>query len=431
MNPHFSLARRHARDLLAFIEASPTPWHTVRTLRELLQFEGFTELALSTPWAVTPEGRYFVAKDGALIAFVVGTASIAEAGYRIAGAHTDSPGLRVKPNAAIKSDGLVRLGLEVYGGAMIATFADRELSIAGRLHVRSSAGLVTQLVHVTGAVARVPTLAIHMNRGVNEEGLKFHRQNELMAVVSGADAELGWWDLLARDAEILPEAILSADLLLRDRTPGALWGSNEEFLASPQLDNLVSCHAIATALMAADAGPRTLVGAFFDHEEVGSQSEVGASGPLLDAVLERLSWVLADGREADLVARARSTFVSVDMAHAWNPNFPAAYEPEHKVMINEGVAVKVNVNQRYATDGEGIARVRLWAEAADVPLQIYAHRSELACGSTIGPLCATRLGIKTIDIGAPMWSMHSARESAGVMDPWYLTRLLSQVFQGA
>jgi aspartyl aminopeptidase len=399
------------------------------TMAEILKFEGFSELHLEESWALIPGGRYFVIRDGSVIAFVLGKAPLAEAGYRIAGAHTDSPGLRLKPNPVLSGEGLIRLGVEVYGGAMIATFADRDLALAGRIHVRQGAEIASKLIHINQSHCRLPTLAIHMNRDVNETGLRFHRQNELNILFGSEAGEWSFSSLLAREAGIKESDLLASDLLFRDADPGRLWGANEEFIAAPQIDNLASCHAILNALIAVDETPHTAVAAFFDHEEVGSASDVGAAGPLLDDVLSRIgASVFAEGVD-ERRARAKSLFISADMAHAWNPNFPHAYEPQHKVRVNEGVAVKFNVNQRYATDSAGYARVQLWAEQADVPLQTYVHRSELSCGSTIGPISATRLGIRTVDLGAPMWSMHSARESAGVMDQWWLYRLLTEALQ--
>jgi len=235
---------------------------------------------------------------------------------------------------------------------------------------------------------------------------------------------------IASELECPPEDILAMDMLVRDTQQGTIWGALDEYVASSQLDNLSSCHSILQALLRVDEPRQTVIGAFFDHEEVGSESHVGASGSFVSDVLARISEALfLHGADA-LRARARSAFISLDMAHAWNPNFPAAYEPQHRLRINGGPAIKFNASQRYATDSESAARFMRSCEEADVPYQQYVHRSDLACGSTIGPTIAARLGMPTVDVGAPMWSMHSLRESAGVLDSWWLTKVLDHVMEG-
>jgi aspartyl aminopeptidase len=418
--------------MLAFIHSSPTPWHAVASMVECLQEDGFSALHETESWALQPHGRHYVIRGGALMAFVTGGESPAETGFVIAGAHTDSPGLRLKPHAAHLSEGLLRLGVEVYGGPILATFTDRDLGLAGRVQKRTENGIQTQLIHIARPVVRLPNLAIHMNRDVNEQGLKLNRQTELNLIFSGEEA-LSTDDFkafIASELACAPEDILAMDMLVRDTQEGAIWGAREEYVATGQLDNLASCHSILQALLKVDAPRQTVIGAFFDHEEVGSESHVGASGSFVSDVLARISEALfLHGADA-LRARARSTFISVDMAHAWNPNFPAAYEPQHRLRMNAGPAIKYNASQRYATDSESAARFIHWCEEADVPYQQYVHRSDLACGSTIGPLVSARLGMSTVDVGAPMWSMHSLRESAGVLDNWWLTKVLDRALEG-
>jgi len=424
-------AVRHARDLLAFISASPTPWHAVSTMVECLQADGFTELLETDPWALQSHARHYVIRGGSLMAFITGGASPSESGFLIAGAHTDSPGLRLKPNTAYLSEGMVRLGLEVYGGPILATFTDRDLGLAGRIQTRTAQGTATQLVNISRPIVRLPNLAIHMNREVNEQGLKLHRQTELNLIFSGKDgaSPQDFQDFIAAECGCAAEDILAMELLVRDTQEGTIWGAHEEYIASGQLDNLASCHSILQALLRVDEPRQTLIGAFFDHEEVGSESHAGAAGSFVADVLARISEALFLHGSDALRARAKSTFISMDMAHAWNPNYPAAYEPQHRLRINAGPAIKYNSSQRYATDSESAARFMLWCEQAEVPYQHYVHRSDLACGSTIGPLVSARLGISTVDVGAPMWSMHSLRESAGVLDSWWLTKVLDQVFE--
>jgi len=425
-------AIRHARDMLAFIHSSPSPWHAVETMVECLQEDGFSELRETDTWALQSHGRHYVIRGGALMAFVTGGASPAETGFVIAGAHTDSPGLRLKPCAAHLSEGVLRLGVEVYGGPILATFTDRDLGLAGRVQKRTENGIETQLINIARPIVRLPNLAIHMNREVNEQGLKLNRQTELNLIFSGEEALSAddFKGFIASELDCDPADILAMDLLVRDTQEPAIWGAREEYVSSAQLDNLASCHSILQALLKVDAPRQTVMGAFFDHEEVGSESNVGASGSFVSDVLARISDALfLHGADA-LRARAHSRFISVDMAHAWNPNFPAAYEPQHRLRINGGPAIKYNASQRYATDSESAARFMQWCEEAGVPYQQYVHRSDLACGSTLGPMVAARLGMPAVDVGAPMWSMHSLRESAGVLDSWWLTKVLDHALEG-
>ncbi len=422
-----------ARDLLDFIDASPSPWHAVESLAARLTAAGFVSLDEADRWRLAPGGRYFVVRGGAsLIACVVGTAPLPDAGLRLVGAHTDSPGLRLKPNAPHVADGVARLGVEVYGGPILATFADRDLGLAGRVGVRQGNGHAVRLLRFDGPVARLPNLAIHMNREVNEKGLRLDKQTELPLLLD-LDLNDPARDFRARLAARLDCAegdVLNWEFNVHDTQPGCFWGADQAYIAGGRLDNLASCHAALCALPAGPAPEATCLAAFFDHEEVGSTSAAGAAGSFVEDVVRRLA--AAGGLDAEDRRRAlaRSFFVSADMAHAWHPNFPAAYEPHHRVRINAGPVIKVNASQRYASDVEGAARFIACCERAGVPWQPYAHRTDLGCGSTIGPVVAARLGVAAVDVGSPMWAMHSARESAGALDPLYMTRALAQVFAG-
>jgi aspartyl aminopeptidase len=351
------------------------------------------------------------------------------------GAHTDSPGLRLKPNTAHATDGFIRLGVEVYGGPILATFADRDLGLAGRVNLRAGREIKTALLRFNEPLLRLPNLAIHMNRDVNEAGLKFNKQTEIPLLLGlGKDqaaASERFIGLLA-DRLACPVAdILNWELAVFDTQPGTHWGANGEFVASRQLDNLASCHAALTALLAVPQPEVTTLCAFFDHEEVGSSSATGADGSFLSDVLSRISEKLGLTVEARQQALARSFFISADMAHAWNPNFPAAYEPSHRVMVNAGPVIKTNANQRYSTGAKMAARFMGWCEEAKVPCQQYAHRTDLGCGSTIGPIIAAKLGVASVDVGAPMWAMHSLRESAGAVDHGYMIDVFSTYFGAA
>lgn len=426
-------ARTAAHELINFIDASPSPWHVVSSVEARLLAQGFTRLEEGERWQLAPAGRYYVVRGGAsMIAFVLGSQSPAEAGFRIVGAHTDSPGLRLKPKATLTGDGVTRLGVEVYGGPILATFTDRDLSLAGRVVLRTAAGQETRMLRFERPLVRLPNLAIHMNRDVNEQGLKLNKQTELPLILGqlreGDDAEAQLRKLLADAVQADAADLLGWDLTVYDVQKGCLWGANEEFIASRQLDNLASTYAALTALIATKQPTATCVTAFFDHEEIGSESATGAGGSFAIDVLTRISLQAELDEEDRRRAMARSFFISADMAHAYNPNFPAAYEPNHKVMVNGGPVIKTNVNQRYTTNAETAARFMGFCEKAGVPYQQYAHRSDLGCGSTIGPVVAAQLGVASVDVGSPMWAMHSARESAGVHDHSYMIAALAAAF---
>lgn len=422
-----------ALQLIDFIDASPSPWHAVASAEARLLAQGYTRLDEGERWQLAAGGRYYVVRGGAaMVAFAIGSSPIAQTGFRIAGAHTDSPGLRVKPRPALAGDRIARLAVEVYGGPILATFTDRDLSLAGRIVLRSATTDKTRLVCFDRPLLRLPNLAIHMNRDVNEQGLKLNKQTELPLILGelGADdADAKLRRLLADAAGVDAAELQSFELAVYDVQKGCLWGANQEYIADSQLDNLASMHASLTALLATERPEATCIAAFFDHEEVGSESASGAGGSFLSDVLDRIGFHAGLDEEDRRCAIARSFFISADMAHAYQPNFPAAYEPGHKVSVNGGPVIKTNANQRYTTSAETAARFIGFCETAGVPYQQYAHRGDLGCGSTIGPVIAARLGIASVDVGSPMWAMHSARESAGVHDHAYMIAALSAAFR--
>ncbi|WP_428356064.1 M18 family aminopeptidase [Methyloprofundus sp.] len=429
--------RQQVQQLLDFIDASPSPWHAVATMEQALQAAAFTRLSEKNSWQLEAGGRYFVVRDdSSIIAFVVGHKVLAENGYKIIGAHTDSPGLRIKPHALHKSGEILRMGVEVYGGPILATFTDRDLSFAGRVSYRDEAGEIkTQLVRFEQSLLRLPNLAIHMNRGVNEDGLKLNKQSELPLIYSMSSKEQFpdqvFTELLVTQCHIAAEQILSWEFNVYDTQKGAFWGAEDAFYTDSQLDNLASCHAGLTALLdevVLNAG-NTLVCAFFDHEEVGSESTKGADGSFLPDVLERIALAAALNTEDYKRALANSFMLSVDMAHAYQPNFPAAYETEHKVYVNKGPVIKLNANQRYSSESVSVAMFIGWCQAANIPYQKYAHRTDIPCGSTIGPMTSAKLGIRTVDVGNAMWAMHSIRESAGVQDHAYMIAVMQCFFK--
>lgn len=426
-------ARAQAQELLDFIDASPSPWHAVARCESALQAAGFCPLHEVDRWNVESGGKYYVTRGGSsLIAFIVGSQPLASAGLNLIGAHTDSLGLRIKPRPAEENAGMIRLGVEVYGGPILATFADRDLSLAGRVHVRTATGSEARLLRFDDALLRLPNLAIHMNRDVNENGLKFNKQSELpllLGVANGDKADDRFRAPIAAALAVAPQDLLTWELAAYDTQKGAFWGVDREFMANSQLDNLASCHAALTALLATAAPEKTALIAFFDHEEVGSESAVGAGGSFVQDVLARLAASQSLDAEDQRRMLAQSFFISADMAHGWHPNFPAAYEPCHRALVNAGPVIKSNANQRYSTGAETAARFMAICEKAGVPCQQYAHRTDLGCGSTIGPILAARLGIPAVDVGNPMWAMHSLRESAGVQDHAWMIAAMQQALQ--
>lgn len=424
-------AKQQAQALLDFIDTSPSPWHAVASTKALLDANGFKPLIENQPWQFRKNGRYYVVRDGAsIIAFVIGDKPLVDTGFRMIGAHTDSPSLRLKPNAAFANQGLAQLGVEVYGGPILATFTDRDLSLAGRVMVRDDNSHAARDVQFTSAIVRLPNLAIHMNREVNDKGLVLNKQTGLPLIFGFAsdtsEAQTQLTQALASQLNVRAEDILTWDLTVYDTQKGSLWGLNHEFIANSQLDNLASCHAAISALLANRKPDSTLICALFDHEEVGSESATGASGSFMTDVIARICASTQVHEEDKLRALANSFFISADMAHAYHPNHAGSYEPCHHALVNHGPVIKTNANQRYSTNADTAARFIKLCEQAGVPYQQYAHRTDLGCGSTIGPILAAQLGIASVDVGNPMWAMHSIRESAGVLDHGYMIAVLTQ-----
>lgn len=426
-------ATQQAQELLDFIDESPSPWHATSAVVKQLNANGFKPLIESQPWEFSQGGKYYVVRDGAsIIAFILGQKPIAESGFKIVGAHTDSPGLRLKPKAAYAKEGIAQLGVEVYGGPLLATFTDRDLSLAGRVVVQNVSTTETHEVRLNESIVRLPNLAIHMNRDANEKGLHLHKQTGIPLIfglaADTAEAHKLLTEALANELNIKHDDIITWDLNVYDTQKGGLWGAKQEFIANSQLDNLASCHAGLEALIATDQSASTSMCAFFDHEEVGSESATGASGSFILDIISRICSSTKTSEEDRLRGFANSFFISADMAHAFHPNHPSAYEPNHHATVNQGPVIKVNANQRYSTNADTSARFIQLCKQAKVPYQEYSHRTDLGCGSTIGPTIAAQLGMATVDVGNPMWAMHSIRESAGVLDHGYMISVLKQHF---
>ncbi|MDX3851638.1 M18 family aminopeptidase [Streptomyces sp. AK02-01A] len=428
--------RSHADDLLSFIGSSPSPYHAVASAVRRLEKAGFRELCGTDDWAGA-SGGCFVARGGALIAWYVPEGAPGHTPFRIVGAHTDSPNLRVKPRPDTGSSGWRQIGVEIYGGVPLNTWLDRDLGISGRLALRGSGAgdrPRTRLVQIDEPLLRVPQLAIHLDRSVND-GLALDRQRHIAPLWAlGAPEEGALLRRVARAAEVDPAEVLAWDLMLHDIQPPGYLGADREFVVSSRLDNLVSVHAGVTALANAATAmeqPAYIpVLAAFDHEEAGSGSETGAQSPMLERTLSRSVAARGGGSEDWARALSGALCVSADMAHAVHPNYAERHDPDHRPLPNGGPTVKVNVNQRYATDSTGIAVFAEACERAGAPWQPFVSNNAMPCGTSIGPLTAARLGVTTVDVGVPGLSMHSARELCGAADPGHLAAVLGAFVAG-
>ena len=407
-----------ARDLIAFVDRSPTPWHAVAETTRRLGTTGFRVLSESDDWALAPGDRALVVRGGSVAAFVVGGEAVASAGFRIVAAHTDSPNLRLKPLPDLTSEGVRQVGVEVYGGALLSTWLDRDLSLAGRVTLADG---TTVLVDLARPLLRVPNLAIHLNRNVNKDGLVLNPQKHLAPAwaLEGATEIESIRALVAPAASgAKPEDLAGMDLCLYEAHGGVLSGASSELVQVARLDNLASCHAAVTAL--ATAAPTgvaaTAVVVLYDHEEVGSRSAQGAASSFLRSLLTRIAAATGGGAQAVDRALSRSWLVSADMAHAVHPNYADMHEPQHRPRLGGGPVIKTNQGQSYATDGPTAARFAGLCGRAGFEPQHFVTRSDLPCGSTVGPITAAEIGVRTVDVGNPMLSMHSAREMAATSD---------------
>lgn len=417
----------HIDDLAGFVSASPSSFHAADEVRRRLVAAGFAEAEEAAAWPQGP-GAHVVVRDGAVIAWRVPDALDPDrAAFRIVGAHTDSPGFKLKPRPSSTAFGWQQAGMEVYGGPLLNSWLDREFGLAGRVVTRAGA---THLVR-TPAWLRIAQVAPHLDRSVNDN-LHLDKQQHLMPIVAVGAPGLDLLDAIAELVGVEPGEIVAHDLISATTQEPAIIGIHGDFLASPRLDNLSSVHAGLVALLAAEAQPDVVqVLACFDHEEVGSETRSGAAGPFLEVAQRRIA--AGAGWSADEFERvlARSVLVSADAGHAIHPNYPQLHDPQHRPVVNAGPLLKINANQRYASDAVGEAVWQRACAEAGVPTQHFVSNNSVPCGTTIGPLSATRMGIRTVDVGIPLLSMHSARELCGVRDPEWLSAALGACFGGA
>ncbi|WP_128377588.1 M18 family aminopeptidase [Streptomyces cavernae] len=422
--------RGHTDDLMTFLAASPSPYHAVANTAERLEKAGFRQVVETDAWDNGSGGRY-VLRGGAIVAWYVPEGAEPHTPFRIIGAHTDSPNLRVKPLPDNGAHGWRQVAVEIYGGPLLNSWLDRDLGLAGRLSLRDG---TTRLVNVDRALLRVPQLAIHLDRSVTAEGLKLDKQRHLQPVWGlGEPREGELIRFLEAEAQLAEGDVVGWDLMVHSIEPPSYLGRDKELLAGPRMDNLLSVHA-GTAALTAVAGAGKLgyvpVLAAFDHEENGSMSDTGADGPLLGSVLERSVYARGGSYEDKARAFAGTVCLSSDTGHAVHPNYAERHDPTHHPRVNAGPILKVNVNNRYATDGSGRAVWVAACEKAGVPFQSFVSNNSMPCGTTIGPITAARHGIRTVDVGTAILSMHSARELCGADDPFLLANALTAFLEG-
>ena len=423
-----SAALSHAHDLADFVAASPSSYHAAEEVARRLQDAGFTRLDESADWPTQSGGRFVVVRDGAAIAWAVPADATATTPVRVLGAHTDSPGFKLKPQPTFAMRGWLQAAVEVYGGPLLNSWLDRELRLAGRLALADGRVVLA----ATGPLLRLPQLAIHLDRGVNN-GLALDKQTGTQPVWGLGDAESA--DLLgelAAAAGVDAAEIRGFDAVMADAARGTVFGKDDAFFASGRLDDLASVHAGVVALIEAVESSSGVIPilAAFDHEELGSASRSGAAGPFLEDVLVRLYASLGADAAQQRRAFAESWHLSSDVGHSVHPNFVQKHDPIVQPLLGSGPILKLNANQRYATDAVGSAAWLGWCEQAGIASQEFVSNNAVPCGSTIGPITATRLGIRTVDVGIPILSMHSARELAGVSDLYDLSRVARAFFAG-
>lgn len=425
---------RFNQELLQFLQDSPTAFHAVASMRVLLDEAGFQMLLESESWDLKPNSKYYVVRnDSALIAFKTSRQSLLQHGVHMTGAHTDSPCLKLKPSPETEGNGYTQLGVEVYGGALYGPWFDRDLSLAGRVNFQTRSGAIqSALIDLRDPVATIPSLAIHLHRDVHENRT-INPQKELMPILMLSEKKKFNLDSFLL-AQIRKQAkhraaskVLAHELYLYDSQAPALIGLEKQFIASARLDNLLSCYVACKALIKSKQDYASLL-VCNDHEEVGSASASGAQGPFLQAVLERLAAMEDANRDSIQRLASQSTFLSIDNAHGVHPNYVEKHDDQHKPVLNAGPVIKLNANQRYASNSETVALFKSICNRAKVPYQQFVMRNDMACGSTIGPITAAETGIKTVDIGVATFAMHSIRELAGADDPAALAKVVSAFY---
>lgn len=425
----------YAEELIDFIYKSPTPFHAVYTISDMLRDNGFMELNEEDRWEVQKNGKYFITRNNsALVAFVVGSGVIAKNGFKIIGAHTDSPTFRIKPNPEIVSEGAyLKLNTEVYGGPILNTWLDRPLALAGRVALKGKTALCPKikLININRPILIIPNLAIHMNRNINK-GIELNKQVDMLPVLGlindNFEKDNYLVKLLASELNVDQEEIIDFDLVLYEYGKGCIMGANNEFVSSSRLDDLEMVHAGVTALVKSNVSEMTNVLVCFDNEEVGSSTKQGADSQFLSDILERIVISFGGDREDFFRALSRSFIISSDAAHAVHPNKGEKADPTNRPHINEGPVIKINANQKYTSESNSIAVYTQICKSAGIPFQKFVNRSDETGGSTIGPISSTHLALRSVDIGTPLLAMHSVRELCGVKDHLYVEKSFEEFY---
>ncbi|ACD23045.1 MULTISPECIES: M18 family aminopeptidase [Clostridium] len=422
-----------AKDLLNFINNSKSAFHSAHEVKSILDKEGFVEIKECDKWDLKHGGKYYVMKnESAIIGFEIGSGDIAEEGFRLIGAHTDSPGFRIKPHAEMTvEDHYVKLNTEVYGGAILSTWFDRPLSIAGRVTLKGSNPLKPQvkLVDLNKPVLIIPSLAIHMNRTINE-GYEYNKQKDTLPLLTMATDKLekdGYLlKLIAESLNVKEKEIVDFDLFVYEYEKGCLFGMNEEFISAGRLDDLWMVYAGLVALLQSKSNKATKVLVALDNEEIGSLTSQGANSSLLENILERITLALGKDREDFKRSLSNSVMISADLAHALHPNYIEKHDPTNRPLVGKGPVIKIAASGSYSTDSYAAAIFKQVCKNADVPCQEFVNRSDVKGGTTIGPITASKLNIPVIDMGAPLLSMHSVRELASVKDNEYTIKAFTE-----
>lgn len=419
----------HSQNLLEFIDSSSTSFHAVHNLKKELVAQNYLELKEEESWSLQNAEKYFVTRaEGSIVLFKTPKNWDENYAFTIIGAHTDSPCLKIKNNPISTKEGYQLLNVEIYGGVLLTSWFDKDLHFGGRLIVENEEGQLEQQIIKIEKRLRIPRLAIHLDREVNKQGFKPNPQEHMFPII-GLSKDLSFEDWIKQETDIKGK-ILSWDLFLFDAEKSSLGGVNNEFIYASRLDNLASVHASFKALESAEPeNNKVQMAVYFQHEEIGSESQNGANSNFLEAVLKRIHVNISTNEEIYFQTIARSFFISADMAHAVHPNYPNKHDSDHKPHIGKGPVIKSNANMRYATDAFSVAKFKQWCVKAGVPFQDFCSRNDIGCGSTIGPMTAAKLGMPTIDVGNPMLSMHSIREMCGVKDHDSIIKVFTEFYK--
>lgn len=418
-----------SREVLNFIEHSPSCFHAVEQLSHMLDQAGYQRLKECDGWTLEQGGKYYVTRNGSsIIAFHVGQ-QLDNYHFQITASHSDSPSYKVKEKAELKGKGgYLQLNTEGYGGMICSSWLDRPLSLAGRVLVRQGNVVETRLLNIDRDLLLIPNVAIHMNRDVNS-GMKYNQQVDMLPLFSAGECgENSYYELIAQELGVKPEDVVGCDLYLYPRVAPSLWGAKEEFISSPRLDDLQCAYTSMKALVDSHNPHGVNVCCCFDNEEVGSGTKQGALSTFLRDVLQRVHAALGHAPEDYFRAVAKSFMVSCDNAHAVHPNHPEKTDGENCVYMNQGIVVKFSANQKYTTDGISAAIFMQLCKDAQVPVQTFANRSDMAGGSTLGNLSTQQVSLHTVDVGLPQLAMHSTYETAGVKDSAYMVQALTAFY---